>query len=424
MKTTILLDHEPVADGGWVVRALLRMEGEAVSQEGRTPLNLSLVLDRSGSMEGEPIEAAREAARALVRQLSPEDTVSVVAFGSEVETIAPPASGDAQQDLVARIDAIDIEGCTNLSGGWLKGRDHVARGFREAAVNRVLLLTDGVANEGITDHASLRELCRTASARGVTTTTIGFGTGFNEELLRDMADAGGGSTYYIERPDQAPGIFAEELEGLLSMSAQNATVRIEPAVAAEDATVLHSYPSHTDGRALVVEIGDVYAREPRLLLCQFLIRPDDTGGEVAVAELVVTAHVLTGDGGVELRTTRLPITVSTADGARAEPDVRREIILLEAANARRLALEDQMTGDFDGASSRLRTVAGMLRDLGGDDYELNEEIADLDAMTSSLELRMCSEADVKYMKQRVNDSSRSKRLGTKRISRTRPADNG
>ncbi|MFO8174964.1 MAG: VWA domain-containing protein, partial [Longimicrobiales bacterium] len=218
MKTHVTLDHEPVADGGWMVHALLKIEGEAPEDRDRVPVNLSLVLDRSGSMAGEKLAAARNAASMLVRRLSPMDTVSVVAFDHEVSVVAPPATGEEQEQLPGAIEAIQAGGMTNLSGGWLRGRDLVAANLRDGGVNRIILLTDGLANVGITGTHQLTGLCQQGTRTGVSTTTIGFGQGYDEDLLRAMADAGQGGTYYIEEVDQASGVFEEELEGLLSMA--------------------------------------------------------------------------------------------------------------------------------------------------------------------------------------------------------------
>jgi Ca-activated chloride channel family protein len=418
MKTTILLDHEPVADGGWLVRALLRLEGEAPPAEGRQPLNLSLVLDRSGSMGGEKIERAREAAQLVARRLWPEDTVSVVAFGSRVETVAAPHTGADRTDLLHRIAGIDLEGCTNLSGGWLKGRDHVAHHFQGGRVNRILLLTDGIANEGITDPAQLAALCRAAAEKGISTTTIGFGQGYNEHLLAALAEAGGGHTYYIEEPDQAPGVFEEEIEGLLSLAAQNITVRLQAAPAAEFVAVHHAYPAHPEGEALAVELGDLYAREPKLLLAEFLIPPAEAGGEVEVARLVVSGYVLTVGGGVEIRTIALPITLSPTEGGRVEPEVRREWLVLEAARARREALEHRERGDYEGASARLREAGAFLSSQGLEDAELHEEMADLQAASEQIASYGVSEADAKYLHQRSYDKLRGRKRSAERIRRT------
>lgn len=417
MKTAILLDHEPVADGGWLVRALLRVEGEAPPAGGRQPLNLALVLDRSSSMAGEKIARAREAAQLVARRVWPEDVVSVVAFGSEVETVAAPRSGAERGELLRRIAGIGVEGCTNLSGGWLKGRDHVAQQYRAGQVNRILLLTDGQANEGITEPAQLAALCRAAAENGISTTTIGFGQGYNEHLLTALAEAGGGHTYYIEEPEQAPGVFAEEIEGLLSLAAQSITVRVQASSGVEFVAVRHAYPAHREGEALAVELGDLYGREPKLLLAEFLLPPSETGREVEVARVVVSGYVLTAGGGVELRTIALPITLSPAEGGQVEPEVRREWLVLEAARARREALAARDRGDPEAARLRLNEAGLQLSSSGIMSDELAEEAADLLALSERIAAYGITEADAKYLHQRSYDKLRGRKSSTERIRR-------
>jgi Ca-activated chloride channel family protein len=166
-------------------------------------------------MHGAKLEQAKHAAALLAARLWPEDVMSVVAYDDEVVTVAEPGTGAEQTELAARLSALEPGGTTNLSGGWLQGRALVASRARAACVNRIILLTDGLANVGITDPEQLLGLCMGALEDGITTTTVGFGEDYDEALLRHMADAGGGGTYYIERPDQAPTVLAAELEGLL-----------------------------------------------------------------------------------------------------------------------------------------------------------------------------------------------------------------
>ncbi len=418
MKTSVLLDHEPVADGGFLVRALLLLEGDGAADESRTPLNLSLVLDRSGSMHGEKLHAAREAAAGLVQRLAVKDRVSVVAYDTHVEVVAQPATGDEQTDLSRRIREIEVAGSTNLSGGWLRGRDLVAQGAQKGGVNRVILLTDGQANAGITDPPTLIGLCSSAARTGVTTTTVGFGADYDEDLLRAMADAGRGATYYIETVDQAAGIFEEELEGLLSLTAQNARVSIVPGPHADYCHVVHQYPSHSEGSVLTVEVGDVFAREPRRLLFECLLKPETSDlAEVDVATLTVTAHVLTDEGGVDLQTVTLPITLTPEQGGRVVPEVRREALLLEAARAREAALRARDEGDYRGAQVILEDTARRGRALGLSDAEVDEELNDLVVMSEAFRLREIDQGDVKYMKQRAYASSRSRRESLKRFRR-------
>ncbi len=420
MKTSILLDHEPVADGGFLVRALLRIEGDPPADDARVPLNLSLVLDRSGSMSGPPLRAARDAACMLVRRLRTEDTVSVVAYDHEVTVIAPPATGAQQEGLSSHIAAIESGGSTNLSGGWLRGRDLIAENLRDGGVNRILLLTDGLANVGIKEPGALIGLCRSAAALGISTTTVGFGPDYDEDLLRAMADAGHGGTYYIERVDQAGGVFEEELEGLLSLAAQNVRVRIRPGADAESVKVAHQYPSHAEGPALTLEVGDLYAREPRRVLLEFLLSSEaPIGSSADVGEITVTAHVLTADGGVELRTITLPISLSPEEGGKVEPEVRKEVLLVAAARARDEALEAERRGDYQAGSSILREAASYLTSAPYADATVAEEIDDLRAMERSLDQGSLSAQDIKYMKQRSHDSNRSRHLSKERTRRTK-----
>lgn len=413
MKTTVLLDHEPVADGGFLVRALLRLEGEAPPPGDRVPLNLSLVLDRSGSMSGPPLAAARDAACMLVRRLRTEDTVSVVAYDDRVSIVARPATGEEQERLPDYIAAIRSGGTTNLSGGWLAARELVAAHRSGGAVNRILLLTDGRANVGITDPEALVGLCRTAAQAGIGTTTLGFGPDFDEDLLHAMADAGGGGSHYIEHVEQAAAIFEQEIEGLLSISAQNLRVQVRPGAHAEYAHVVHGYPSHSEGRVLTVELGDLHAREPRRLLLEVLLSPDvPVGSDAEVAELTLTAHVLTAEGGVELRTIDVPITLSPEHGGRVDPVVRKEVLHLAAAQAQDEALRARESGDFDLARETLRAAASTLASSAYADPELLEEVEDLRVMERRFEARAVDPGDVKRMKQRSYDTHRSRRRGT------------
>jgi Ca-activated chloride channel homolog len=419
MKTSILLDHEPVT-GGRVVRALLRLETDAPTRAERLPLNLSLVLDRSGSMHGEKLDAARRAAALLVRRLAPTDVVSVVAYDDVVQTVAAPATGSVQAQLPKVIESIESGGSTNLSGGWLRGRELVAEKLLERGVNRVLLLTDGLANVGLQDPQQLTRLAGGGKQAGVTTTTIGFGEDYDEGLLRAMADAGGGNMYYIEHADQAAAIFADELQGLLDLGAQNVAVIVTPGDAAALTAVHHDYPSAQTPAGLRLELGDIYAREPKPLLVELLVR-DDVDPEVLVVTFTISGDVVLADGGVERRVITLPVTVAASEGARVEPEVRREMLLLAAARARREALERQADGDYAAAATALRSARGSLResDIFGADAELQEEAADLDVMAASFDVQQVTAADEKYLYQRAYTSTSGRRKKADLIRRTR-----
>jgi len=425
LRSQVILDYQ-LATGrvGYVVRALLKFEGDAAQHDGQVPLNLSLVLDRSGSMSGEKIRYAREAAAFLVRRLRPADVVSVVAFDNEVATVAEPATGEGQTGLPAEIERIEVGGSTNLSGGWLRGRELVSRRqavttgtaqSSQSAVKRVILLTDGQANIGITDRSRLQGLCGRALEDGVTTSTVGFGGDYDEELLRGMAEAGGGHSYYIENPDQAPGVFEEEIEGLLSLAAQNIEVRVRPEEFVELVNVHNDYPSHGGAEGIVVLLGDLYARDPKSLLIEFFVGGIDEAGDRNIAEIGVTADVMNADGSVEHQTIRIPVAASLDAEGREEPEIQRTRVLLDAAKAREEARQRGQRGDFEGAAAMLRQASIACERSPG----MEEQVEDLKSMALKYESFDVSAADEKYLYQRAYNARRGKAMYEEKISRSR-----
>ncbi len=206
----------------------------------RPPLRVALVIDRSGSMDGEKLEVVKRCAAFLVDRLQPRDELALVAYDDTVNLLAPLAPVDAGrlQEIIAGVES---GGMTNLSGGWLKGVEELRR--CNDGNRRVLLLTDGQANEGITDPEQLVQLAGGQAGDGITTTTLGFGDGFSEELLTAMADAGRGAGYFIASTEDAPAAFAAEFSDLVALMAQNVSVEIRPTDAVQLVAVLNDHPS-------------------------------------------------------------------------------------------------------------------------------------------------------------------------------------
>jgi len=420
MKHQILLDYEFVTtQHGYVVRALIKLEGQSPATTGaRTPLNISLVLDRSGSMHGEKLAAARDAAAFLVRRLAPEDRVTVVAYDGDVHTVADEHTSRAA--VAHLIQQIEPGGSTNLSGGWLRGRELVAAFARgeKRGMNRILLLTDGQANIGITDRQQLTGLAAAASRAGVTTTTVGFGADYDEGLLRAMADAGSGNTYYIERPDQAPGVFEEEIEGLLSLAAQNVAVEVRPSDAVQLTTVWHDYPSTPIPQGRRIEIGDIYAREPKSLILEFFVPTLGDAPDADIASVRVTADVLTADGSVKHQVITLPVRSPLSTAGHSDPVIEEEMLLVKTARAREESLRRREDGDIGGASSVLREMASELRCCAmADSATLSEQVADLDAMAMRMDEAQFDAADAKYVAQRAYNAHRAKRQYEEKLQR-------
>ncbi len=281
------------------VGMLVTLTGEAPVT--RPPINVALVLDRSGSMSGAPLDAAKEAAGRFASFLSHQDRLSVVVFDEEVQTIFGPAPAGDPSALEA-IAHVYPGGSTNLSGGWLKGRKLVEKSLVEGT-NRVVLLTDGQANAGVVDPAKLVGLAKSGAARRVSTTCIGFGAHFNEDLLEPMAAAGAGNYWYVESYDQMAAIFQGEIEGLVALAAQNVEIEVRLTHPhAAGVSFMQSYPveSTAEGTWRVV-LNDLYATSPRALGMVFHVEDVRELGKVQLGEVRIEADVMS-EAGVEHRT--------------------------------------------------------------------------------------------------------------------------
>ena len=423
MDLSLLTDRlSPQGPGGpVVVRALLRVTGTAPDTEGRPRIGVAFVIDRSGSMDGDRLEAARLAAARGVQRFHPDDVVSAVAFDDEVTEIAPPATAASQAGLVDALLAIQSGGSTNLSGGWMRGRHHMDAagallGDAAGASRRVVLLTDGHANAGITDRAMLLELARTARANGITTTTIGVGDGYDDDLLRAMADAGGGNAWYVERPDQAHDVLAEELGNLLSVAAQGLTATVTLGDAVQSAVIHSTWPCTSPSpQVMRFDLGDLYASEPKPLLLEFEL-PAATGAantERLVATITVSADVLTGNGGVEHRTVQFPVVESAQGAAALDPTIEQAVLLAHAAKAREEAARQQREGDAAAAEHAMRTASNMILSspLMQDAMHaesLQSQADDLAELARRYESRVFDEQDAKYQMQRSYNARRGK----------------
>nr|MDQ2686747.1 VWA domain-containing protein [Armatimonadota bacterium] len=244
------------------IDALITFRSETPSDmppPARRALNLSLVIDRSGSMAGRSLQQAVRAAEALVDRMGTDDVLSIVTYDDKVDTLLAPQNVTDKGAIKALLGRIRAGGTTNLSGGWLAGCEHVAARHTTETISRVLLLTDGQANVGVTDPKVLIKTARQKSDDGIVTTTLGFGSHFNEDLLIGMAQAAGGNFYFIQSPDDAADVFRIEVESLASVVGQNLTVTLTPQSGAKLGDLLSAYRSEAHGGALVVSAGDLYA---------------------------------------------------------------------------------------------------------------------------------------------------------------------
>lgn len=244
--------------------------GKAAKQAERPGLNLSLVLDRSGSMEGEKLKYAKEACKFLIDNLEKDDIISLVIYDDDVEVLSASSKVQDKQALKDKIDRIREDGSTNLSGGMLEGYNQVKSTYDPKRVNRVLLLSDGLANQGITDQAELQKIAQQKNREeGITLSTFGIGADFNEILMTNLAEYGSGNYYFIESAEKIPEIFAKELKGLLSVVAQNSKIEIEFPSDYLSVAKVYGFPHKAENGKIEIDFKDVFSEELKSVLIKF-----------------------------------------------------------------------------------------------------------------------------------------------------------
>lgn len=188
----------------------------------RKPYHLSLVIDRSGSMSGEPLHEAVRCARHMIDRMAATDTASLVVFDDRVKVLAEAQPVGDGKALRLALERIRSGGSTNLHGGWKSGADSLLPGAAEAALARVILLSDGNANVGeIVEADAIAALCEAAAVAGVSTSTYGLGRDFNEDLMVAMAKKGQGNHYYGDTAADLFEPFAEEFDLIANLFARH-----------------------------------------------------------------------------------------------------------------------------------------------------------------------------------------------------------
>ena len=357
----------------------------------RAPLHLALVLDRSGSMNGIPFEEAKRCARNIIDSLAPGDRAAIFAFDDEIEQVAPLTAASDKLALTTALAGIVSGGSTDLHGGWRAGADELAAQLvaqlATTDVHRVILLSDGCANHGVTDLEEITGQCKAMAQRGVSTSTYGLGGGFNEALMLAMAAAGRGNAYYGQTAADLAEPFAAEFALLTSLCARGLVLKVK-APAGVTVKLRNDYEP-VDGEAMAWKLPDLaFAAEAWALLEFEVPAVAQASDEPMPLPITVTVQANTPDSAALFMMGGLPplpvLTAAQRDALAADELVARRVMELEAAemlNEVRAAIDaddwkraqrmvDDAATRFAGHEWAAAVIATMRRLIGERDKQL------------------------------------------------------
>ncbi|MEL6471433.1 MAG: VWA domain-containing protein [Cyanobacteria bacterium J06623_4] len=336
----------------------------------QAPLNFCFVLDRSGSMMGTPLKTVKQAAHRIIDRLTERDRISIIAFDHKAEVLLPNQLATDITSIKRKIDGLRAGGGTSIDDGLKAGIEQLAQN-KEGHVSQLLLLTDGENEHG--DNERALKLAEVASGYSLTVNTLGFGDHWNQDVLEQIADEGGGSLSYIEHAEAAIAIFGRLFDRMQSVGLTNAFLNIElaggtrladlkPVAQVSPETV--ELPAVQEGNQAIVRLGDLMKDQPRVILLNLYI-PQLSPGTATVGKLQV-AYDDPGAGSAAQSTAPVPIEIAAQSAyiPSPDPDVQQNILALAKYRQTQIAEVKLEAGDRKGAVTMLQSAANTAIQMG------------------------------------------------------------
>jgi Ca-activated chloride channel homolog len=405
-------------DGSVYVRIHFRIPDRPRPEGPRDPINMALVIDRSGSMSDvKKMTYAKQAAATIIERLTPSDTLSVVEYDDEVTVLWPSSRVTDPQAIIRRIEGLSPRGSTNLAGGMVAGVREIKPRAHPGLVSRVILLSDGLANEGETSPGRIGAMAREARGSGVSITTMGLGRDYNEDLMQQIAEGGGGRYYYVENPRALNRFFAHEMDSMVQTVATNVHLRLDFEGIVKEFE-FYGPKGGTIDEAVDLPMQDFYAGEERTMLVKLNLAALSEG--TTSLGTMRMDYVEKETGATRTHSFPLQVLVSADQAAVAaafNKEVAVEAVLFEAEAVQKKAIDKFEAGDHAGAKN-LFSQLGQSLTASNETYE-DEALArrleavevDSTKLEEAMQSRSAAQDYSKANKVRMYQASKGKRAG-------------
>ena len=363
----------------------MKLWGDEIRPVKRPPVNLILVIDESGSMnEKGKMTYAKKAAKNMINNLNSYDRVGIVAYSDYARVISPLQRLKNKSRLKRKIDRIYPTNATNLSSGLIEGIRELKYVGDETRINKVILLSDGLANRGVTDIYSLSKIASRASSEGIYITTMGLGLHFDEDLMATVAEYGAGNYYFIESPNQIAYIFDKEFGKMASTIARDAVLEIDldDDVELEE---LYGYKYDRRGNKIVIKLGNYYSGQERNIKMSLKVPTDKQGKNDLFSSKLKYTDIRSG------RLNKIDKNVSynvTRDSKKVIKNENKEVVAdMESVKASKdldTATRAYEQGYTQQAIDKIKGALQSVRRMNRTDYKTSNSMAQEDALDDAL----------------------------------------
>jgi Ca-activated chloride channel family protein len=372
IRCLVSKDTLPVTETEQVVYAVVDIKAGSGIMSGAMPANFGLVLDRSGSMDGEKMDNLKEAVGYVVDHLKDDDLVSVTIFDDQVETLVTNQSAKNREGIKSGLAKVIPRGGTQISDGLKAGIAEVRKGYAKDRVNRVLLLTDGQTWD---DEDACLKLADEAGAQSIAITSIGIGEEWNEKLLLQLAERSHGNSHWIQNPISILDAFQQEVEGMQSVAAVNLSVTARMSRGVRPVKVYTTTPMIADvskkaisGSNVVADLGSLDGKRGQTMLIEARVQAQKAG-KFRLGLVEVNYDIPSQSA--KRRCIRADMFVAFSTDTSAAPKVNAEVMnLVEKVSAFKLqtrALSEAEAGNIAAATQKLQSAATVLLSLGEED---------------------------------------------------------